>query len=364
MRIVFTVTNDLTYDQRMIRICESLTHAGYDIKIIGVKRKNSLRLQKKDYNQKRISVFFKKGFGFYLEYNIKLFFYLLFQKSDALCCIDLDTMLPVYIASVIKRKIRIYDAHEYFPQQKEIISRPNIYRVWYFIESHFLNKFSHGYTVSESIANEFLKLYGVNYPVIKNVPPLQTLSKIIKQEKLILYQGSVNEARGFEYLIPAMKNVDAELYIFGDGNFMNETPLLIKENNLENKVYLKGKVLPEELNAITSEALIGINLVEAIGLNQLYSLANKFFDYMHHEIPQITMDFPEYKKINEKFEVAILIKELSVEQIENAINELLNNPTLYEKLKQNCRLAKQAFNWQIEEKKLIAFYQKLFSINL
>ena len=140
MYIIFTVTNDLNYDQRMIRICNSLVNSGYSVKIIGVKPNPASVLQKKKYFQKRLPVIFKKGFGFYFEYNLRLFIYLLFQKTDILCCIDLDTMLPVFFTSILKRKIRVYDAHEYFSQQKEIITRPKIYRVWHFIERTFRTK--------------------------------------------------------------------------------------------------------------------------------------------------------------------------------------------------------------------------------
>ncbi len=125
MRIIFTVTNELNYDQRMIRICNSLSEAGHQVKLIGVKFGDSPSLQEKKYEQKRVKVFRKKGFGFYFEYNVKLFFFLLFQKVDIFCCIDLDTMLPVYFASVLKKKKRVYDAHEYFSEQKEIITRRN-----------------------------------------------------------------------------------------------------------------------------------------------------------------------------------------------------------------------------------------------
>ena len=359
MRIVFTVTNDLNYDQRMIRICESLSHAGFDIKIIGVRRKNSHPFLEKSYQQKRIPVFYNKGIGFYLEYNIRLFFYLLFQRFDVVCCIDLDTMLPVYFTSLIRSKIKVYDAHEYFSQQKEIVSRPKVYKVWHFIERHFLPLFKNGYTVNDSIAAEFSKLYGVNYTVIKNVPVLQSFHEIQKKEKFILYQGSVNEARGFEFLIPAMKQVNAVLYIYGDGNFFDETQKLIEENNLQQKVFLKGKITPDKLQEVTQRAYIGINLVEYCGLNQLYSLANKFFDYIHHAIPQVTMNFPEYKKINDKYEIALLINELTIKNVANAINELLNNETEYQRLKENCMLAREHFTWQKEEQKLIAFYKKI-----
>lgn len=358
MRILFTVTNDLNYDQRMIRICNTLSEAGYHVKLIGVRFGNSSLLQEKKYLQKRIKILFKKGFGFYAEYNLKLFFYLLFQKSDIFCCIDLDTMLPVYLISVLKKKTRVYDAHEYFSQQKEIISRPGIYKFWHFVEKRFVPKFKNGYTVSEGIANTLNSNYKVNYGVIRNLPLLKALPVNTFKSKIILYRGNVNEGRGFEFLIPAMKNVGGYLIICGDGNFFEQAKVIALENGLQDKVEFRGKILPEELNEITAYSFIGINLVEPFGQNQFLSLANKFFDYIQHELPQLTMNFPEYKKINDEFEVAVLLDDLSVQSVAGSLNTLLTDIELYSRLKKNCEKARKIYNWQNEEKKLLSFYNQ------
>lgn len=364
MRIIFTVTNELNHDQRMMRICDTLAAAGYEVKLVGVKFTDSIALEPKNYQQKRIKVFRKKGLGFYFEYNVKLLIFLLFQRADIFCCIDLDTMLPVYFASVLKNKNRVYDAHEYFSQQKEVISRKKIYRVWHFIEKRWVPKFQYGYTVSEGIAKEFKKKYGVNYEIIRNMPVLKALAAEPLRQKNIVYRGNVNEGRGFEYLIPAMKKVDAPLFIYGDGNFLAQAKVLVKENQLENKIFFKGTVSPDELDKMTQQALIGINLVEPIGQNQLLSLANKFFDYIQTGIPQITMNFQEYRKINEAFEVAVLIDDLSVNDIEKALNDLLSDEALYLRLKRNCLSARAVYNWQNEEIKLLNFYNRVGKVNV
>ncbi len=346
----------------MIRICTSLADAGYSVTLIGTRNKSSPPLTEKGYLQKRLQTFFKKGFGFYVEYNIRLFIYLLFKKTDIICCIDLDTLLPVWLFSKLKTTKRVYDAHEYFSQQKEIITRPGIFRIWQWIEKKWVPKFKRGYTVSYSIAAKFKSLYGVDYAVIRNIPPQKTLhAEPVIKEKIILYQGAVNEARGLEFLIPAMKGINARLDIYGDGNFMEQTKSLIALNNLQDKVFVKGKVLPDELDLITQNAYAGINLVENTGLNQYYSLANKFFDYINNEVPQVSMNFPEYKRINDEFEVAILVDDLLTETLTTGINELLNNEIRYNRLKYNCRKAKQILNWENEEKKLIGFYANIFN---
>ena len=345
----------------MIRICSSLADAGYDVTLVGRKLAASVPLSTRQYKQKRLNCFFKKGKLFYAEYNARLFLFLAFKKMDAICAIDLDSILPCYYISKIKAVKRIFDAHEYFSQQKEIIIRPSIYKTWYWIEKRYLPKFPQGYTVGKCISDEFKKLYGVNYEVIRNIPLLEKETVPgIKNQKLILYQGAVNEARGFEQLIPAMKNIDAILHIYGDGNFTDQTRELIRSNNLQDKVFMMGKLLPEALKNVTKEAYIGINLVEHTGLNQYYSLANKFFDLIQHGIPQVTMNFPEYKNINDEFNVAILIDDTSIDHIEKAITTLLTDKALYKELQQNCFVAAKTLNWQNEEIKLLALYKNIF----
>jgi hypothetical protein len=98
----------------MNRICSSLSAAGYSVVLVGRKLENSLPLQPKNFLQFRLRCIFNKGFPFYAEYNLRLFFFLLFRKMDAICAIDLDTILPVYLVSAIRGRKRIYDAHEFF----------------------------------------------------------------------------------------------------------------------------------------------------------------------------------------------------------------------------------------------------------
>ena len=71
------------------------------------------------------------------------------------------------------------------------------------------------------------------------------------------------------------------------------------------------------------------------------------------------MNFPEYKKLNDQYHVALLIDDLEPITIAKNINQLISDATLYEKLKNNCRNAAQELNWQKEEKDLIKFYNDI-----
>jgi glycosyltransferase involved in cell wall biosynthesis len=363
-KIYFTVTNDLTIDQRMQRICTTLAENGYDVTLVGRELPSSLPLTQQKFKQRRLRCWFNKGKLFYFEFNIRLLNYLLFKKMDAICAIDLDTIHPCYTISRFKKIPRIYDAHELFTEMKEVITRPAVKKIWTGVEKRLVPKFKWGYTVSGGIAEEFKKRYGVDYITIRNVPVLKETETVASSEDFILYQGAVNEARGLEYLIPAMQYVNYKLVICGDGNFMPQLKELISEYKLENKIELKGWVTPDKLRAITSKATIGIALAEKEGLNQWLALPNKFFDYIHAGLPQITMNFPEYKKINDEYEVAVLLDTPNPELVARAINELLINASKRNRLKENCHIAKLELNWQEEEKKLIEFYKKLFATEI
>ena len=360
-RIYFTVTNDLSFDQRMHRICGSLANAGYEVQLVGRKLAHSLPLDKKSFGQKRLRCFFNKGFLFYGEYNLRLFFFLLFAKTDAICAIDLDTILPCLFASVLRRKKRIYDAHEYFTELKEVRTRPAVRRFWLGVERLAVPHFRLGYTVSEGLAEEFHKKYGHSYTVIRNLPVLREWKPVGKKGRTLFYQGAVNEARGFEYLVPAMRSIDFPLVVCGDGNFMPQLKELILQNGVEDKIELKGMLLPGQLWPLAQQATLGMGLAEREGINQFLALPNKFLDYMHAGLPQIAMAYPEYEKINSQYEVAVLLDELSVEAVTQKINEVMNDEALLARLQSNCLRAREVYCWQREEMVLIEFYRKIFA---
>jgi glycosyltransferase involved in cell wall biosynthesis len=383
-RIYFTVTNDLLYDQRMLRICRSLAAGGYSVVLVGRRRQGAPALHKEPFEQKRLPCLFGTGKRSYLEYNLRLLLFLLFRRMDGVCAIDLDTIIPCLWISRWKKIPRIYDAHELFSEMKEVITRPRIKNVWMRVERYAVPQYRHGYTVSRSIAEEFRKRYGVEYELIRNLPPLSPSSlppdplspspapscpfqSFPPQfpdgrpaERFILYQGAVNEARGLESLIGAMRHVDSRLLICGEGPRMEICRQLTEDYGLTEKIIFRGMVDPMELRGITKKAYIGVNLVEPVGLNQYYSLANKFFDYIHAGIPQVTMDFPEYRRVHDRYPIGLLIGDTGEKKIAEALNNLLKNDVLYAMFRENCQQARLVFNWQEEEKALLRFYQKIF----
>src|SRR6202008_1282968 len=106
---------------------------------------------------------------------------------------------------------------------------------------------------------------------------------------------------------------------------------------------------------ITLNAWIGVTLFDDRGLSNYYSLANRFFDYIQAGIPQLCVDFPVYRELNNQYEIAVLTRELDPDRLAAALNQLLTDEELYQRLQQNCMKARLELNWQHEEKELIKF---------
>lgn len=359
-KIVLAVTNDLTYDQRMQKICCSLVAANYEVELVGRELPESVVLEKKKFTQTRLQCFFHKGKLFYAEYNLRLFFYLLIQKFDAVCAVDLDTIAACVLAAKAKRKKIAFDAHEYFTEVPEVIRRPVVQRIWKWVDKVFVPKANAHYTVSPGLAEIFERESGRKFGWVMNVPVLQPhTEKHTSGEKYMLYQGALNEGRGLEHLMEAMKDIEIPLYLAGEGDLSHKLRQLSVQYGVEHKVKFLGFVKPNELRKFTNSAWLGLHISEPLGLSYYFSLGNKFFDYIHAGLPQVCTTMPEYENINQEFEVALMIKTPATHEIKTAIQRLLTEPGYYERLKKNCEVCAQQYNWQKEEKKLLSIYEQL-----
>ncbi len=390
MTIIFTVTNDLTYDQRMHRICGTLAANGYAVTLVGRELRESIPLENRAFEQKRLRCWFRKGFPFYAEYNIRVFFFLLFAKYDAVCSIDLDTLAAGCFASLLRRKKRVFDAHEYFTEVPEVVGRPFVKGFWEMVARTCLPFYRHAYTVGPALAKIFEEKYGLKFEVVRNMPSSTpppapppngrgdvdlpaTSSRtplpfgggagggVDKREETIFYMGALNEGRGIEAALAAMQLLDnVHFLLAGEGDLSEELRRLAAELGVEDKVTFLGFVQPSELRMLASQAWLGLNLFENRGLSYYYSLANKFFGSVQAGVPVLTMNFPEYRALNEQHEVAVLLDELTPEAVANAVKKLLEDKDSYQRLQKNCLAAREEWNWEKEQETLLRIWAEVF----
>lgn len=367
-KAIVSVTNDLVTDRRLDKNCQALIKSGYEVMLVGRKRKNSLALKKRNYKTHRMHLLFDKGPLFYAEYNIRLFLFLLFRKADLLFSNDLDTLLPNYLVSKIKQIPIVYDSHEYFTEVPELTGRKIVKKIWESIEYLIFPKLKRVITVCNSIAKIYKEKYGNEVIVVRNIPPTRLASNDLKtkeelgipsDKKIIILQGAgINIHRGAEEMLEAMREIkNAVLLIVGGGDVIDILKEKAKNPDLKEKVLFFPKQAFDQLHHFTNHADLGICFNKDTNLNYRYSLPNKLFEYIHAGVPVLASSLPEIKNIIDKYNVGRCIENHSPENIANTINAIFIEKTQLHKWKKNTQMAKEELNWENEEKKLLACFE-------
>jgi len=357
-RIIVSVTNDLVCDNRVNKVCSTLSDMGFDILLAGRKLSGSPEFNPQNYKTCRFRLLFNKGPLFYACYNCRLFCFLLFSGFDLLLANDLDTLPANYIVSRIKKKPLVYDSHEYFTEVPELIDRPKVKRFWEWLERKMVPRLEHAYTVCDSIAKIYTEKYNTVFHVVRNVssvrfsPDDESGSRNVTP-KMILYQGAVNARRGLRQAVLSMKMVEgANLIIAGDGDERPDIENLVKQEGLGEKVIFMGRLPFEELIKLTPLASIGLSIEEDKGLNYHYALPNKLFDYIASLVPVVVSDLPEMARIVHKYNIGVVTSSLQPEKLAGIFQEMLNNRDKRKKWIRNLRQAALELTWENEEKKL------------
>jgi glycosyltransferase involved in cell wall biosynthesis len=368
-RALISVINDLVTDQRVDKTARVLVEMGYEVLLVGRQKHDSIRMPERLYQVHRMRLLWEKGPVFYAEYNIRLFFFLLWQKCDLLISNDLDTLLPNYLVHKIKHLPIVFDSHEYFTETPEVIHRPFVKKFWKRIEKAIVPRLKYCITVNESIAELFLNEYKVNFSVVRNIPIKPEFSQLPSRsdlglpgdKKIILLQGAgINIQRGAEELVEAMQYLENKLLlIIGGGDVLQSLKEKTQILHLEEKVRFIPKQLPDKLFGYTSLADIGVTLDKDTNINYRFSLPNKLFDYIHAGIPILASPLPEIRKIIEQYEIGSLIENHEPRHIASRIDFMLQDQNRYNNWKTN--LAKAAFElaWEKEKEVLIKLFKKI-----
>lgn len=364
------MTNCICHDQRVLRIAETVSRLDCNIMIIGRKSGDCCNTNAVPFKTKRFRMIFRRGFLFYKLYNIRLFFHLIFNRYDILVANDLDTLLPNFIVSKLKRLPLVYDSHEYFTGVPELQNRPLVKWVWKSIEKLIFPHLKHVMTVSDSIAMQYEGEYGVRPITVRNcsrktghiIPFTREEFGASLDHLLLILQGTgINIDRGGEELIEAISATEnVSLLIVGSGDLLPALKEKALKLNLSQRVKFIPKLPWEEMIRYTKAADVGLSLDKDTNLNYRFSLPNKLFDYIAAGIPVIAGNLPEVSQIVKEYKCGIIIPEVTPHEISKAISELKNNPDLMTELKLNAVIASESVNWENESAKVIEFYSFIF----
>ncbi len=356
-KILICSTSIANYDRRLQRIIKTLSQEGYSITWIS-------RVEKKykdsNCHHDSLNPFFKSGFLFYAFFNIRLFVKLLVAQYDILYSVDLDTVLPSYLASKFRRKKIIFDAHEFFTEVPELTNRKFVKWVWNGIANFCLPNIKYNITVGPKLGEIFTERYNQNYTIIRNVPILNRELILNHSDGVtMVYLGMVNEGRGLEIALNVLQVLKQKyLKIIGGGDSLEEMKKLALELGVEERVEFCGFLAPEQIKAELSNCWIALNMLKPISKSYFYSLANKFFDYIHALLPSVNMAFPEYEVVNKNYNTGQLIENYDANSLIEAV-KALENSNDYNKCIEQLKQARLEYNWEVEAQVLIDFMSKM-----
>jgi len=272
----------------------------------------------------------------------------------------------VIIKKFFNKNVKVvYDAHEY---ETEINGLKGIQKFLIKRLEKFLIKYADTVIcVSDAIADEYVKLYGIKKPaLVLNTPPYKNIEKkdifretlnISKEKTIFLYQGGLSSGRGIEILLDTFRemNDDKSVIVFMGYGVLEK---LVQSASKEyDNIYFHKAVTPDVLLDYTSSADFGISTIEDTCLSYRYCLPNKMFEYLMVEIPVVVSNLYEMKRLVESNNIGVVASKNSPKGLGKAIQKasLLDDLVLRE----NIQKVKEIYNWEAQEKVLIKIYEEL-----
>ena len=353
-RLYITVTNDGASDRRMNRLASLLRRHNWTVIMVGrifdqAKEKQADLVQLKCKN--------RKGPGAYWEYHRKLCRYLSSQRVDMICAVDYDTLPAGVLMSRRQKAKLIFDSHEFFEEVPELLGRHFKKWIWRRLAQWGIPQSDLRWTVSQEIAEALHHRYGQPFEVIRNMPSRYVIDEE-PRDRALVYLGVLNEGRGLPQLIKAMHKLDLKLWLIGEGDLSDQLRALVLREGLSGQVEFLGWLPEAEHRKWLGRAHVGVNLLDTQSTSYRFSLANKFFDYVHAGLPQLTMNLPTYSRLNRECEVALLLDDLDPAAIAQGINEICTS-TRWQALHAQTMLAQEKWNWEIEASKVLASIENM-----
>jgi glycosyltransferase involved in cell wall biosynthesis len=249
----------------------------------------------------------------------------------------------------------------------EIQNRYFVKKVWSSIESFIFPKLKYVFTVNKSISDLYFKDYKVRPLVIRNLPNKSSLIKVKTKKdlglpdnkKLVILQGSgINVDRGAEELLEAISiQDDFFLSVVGKGDVVDKLKKRCAKSDLVDKVLFVPTLPYSQMMQFTLNSDVGVSLDKNNNINYKFSLPNKIFDYSKAEIPFVSTNLVEIRKITEEFHTGVLISSTSPESIIEGLNKAI---TLKKSKNFISNIAKMnsTLNWESESVSLIKTYEK------
>jgi len=366
-KIVHATINPCQDERRIFSEALTAAQNGYRVEIFALKVPEIEEITVlSDIIIQRIPIKYWRGGPLkFLTFNWKLFWKLLGKDFNILHVHDLWVLPATVVVAIFKKCKLVYDSHE-FARGLEIFQQKRLSgKIWALTEKLLIKRVDVILTINSYHKQLFLETYPhipqpeviMNFPSRRSIPNYNNLPKFHSRRNIVLYQGIFKNHRGLKQLIKAMVNVNSgSLELIGSGEIETSLRELVKILRLNEKVIFRGRIDWNQLLKHSSNAKAGLVLFEPVGLNYRYASPNKFFEYVMAGTPVIVSNIIPFKDFITLYEVGVLVDLASEDSIALAIEKFLTDEKNWLKYHQNCLKAREVWNWEFQEQKLIDLY--------
>lgn len=263
----------------------------------------------------------------------------------------------------------IYDAHEDLPRDvmmKEWIPRYLRKITAWLVErvEHFIvRRIDHVVCATPFICKRFQQI-GAKAIDVKNYPKMGEFALISAAISLndnfprICYVGMISLPRGILEMIQSIEKLDVRLIIAG-AFIDSKTEKIVRALPGWSKVDFRGIVSRQEIATIFAQSSLGLCIFHPSTAHN-EALPNKLFEYMSAGLPTVSSNFLIWSSIVEKEQCGLCVDPMSILEIGNAIQWILENPSKSKEMgRQGKNAIDQFYNWEFEAERLIGTYRCL-----
>lgn len=199
----------------------------------------------------------------------------------------------------------ILDLHEYAPRQEEhrFLWRLLIAPYYRWVCRTTVPKSAAVVTVSQGIADEYARQFGISSTVVVNATPFAPLSVTPVASPLrLVHSGGVAAQRRLDIMITGVRestaNITLDLYLVGE-----QSGLLAELKSLaadDARIRFREPVPYSELITTLNDYDVGLSIFPPTTFNLAWCLPNKFFDYIQARLGVIVGPSPEMERFVEK----------------------------------------------------------------
>jgi glycosyltransferase involved in cell wall biosynthesis len=283
-------------------------------------------------------------------------------------------------------KVVVYDAYErYSVDISELHFRRRLRKpmrlLIEFLENFFVRFFINAVfvvsTPREYLLERYRKYCAMSY-VLYNVPSVSYTfedgleQKFTKERLKIAYVGGVSAKKGCDKLVDIAgilyrKKLDFEFHLIGPFDSEAEQLSIVKEIemlSLFDKVLLHGYMEFDAMMELLYNCHMGLNLTPKTPRLDLVGIGSsrKNYTYMSAGMVVITTDVGEMAEVTRKENCGIVLKDSADPyHIADIIEGLAVDLSMATRMARNgVKAIKEKYNWEKEENKVIAVYDRLF----